>query len=259
MPKLTTIILLFLSSLLYAQDSTKLEVLRPLLLDKAVLSGIGLQPIQLKDTPERKFFQKQLYRGKEISIYVVSSESWTVPFEQFWFDEFIYILNGEAKVQSEKGEHKFQTGEYFFAPKGFKGAWEVVAGDQLHYELSVITNQRADSTQVSTYDFPQVLDKTKLSGLDIVFDDQGLYEENLFAGVELTIKVKAEKPRSADLAQAQKEKLIGLLSGQITIEDQTGENHVFYTGDYFVLPHNFRGKWTSQGHGMVKYITVEKT
>lgn len=235
------------------------ESIQPLLLDKSVLSGLGLEQVELKDTPERKFFQKQLYRGKEISVYVVSSESWVVPFDAFWFDEFIYILNGKAKVKSEEAVHHFESGEYFFAPKGFKGEWEVDCGSNLHYELSVITNRRADSIAVSKEASPKLLNKSILSGSSIEFDKNGLYEENLAEGVELTIKLKAERPREYKIDSPEKEKLICLLSGQLAIQDSDGNEQLFYSGDYIVIPHGFTGLWKSEGHTLVKYISVEKS
>ncbi len=234
-------------------------VTKPIRLDRAALSGIGLKQIQLKDTPERQFFQKRLYQGKTISVYVVSSESWTVPFDKFWFDEFIYILNGKARVQANGENHYFQSGEYFFAPKGFPGEWEVQAGDHLHYELSVITNQRADSTAVSKYTTPQLLDKTELSGITIALDEHGHYERVLMDGVELLIRLQAEAPRDVVLTTPEKEKLICLLSGQLELTATDGTSELFYSGDYVVIPPGFTGQWISQGHSIIKYITIEKS
>lgn len=259
--KLTLLLLLsiFVTQLSAQEKSKNQKIITPILLDKAVLSGVGLDKINLKHEPERTFHQKRLYGGEEISVYVVSSDTWTSPFDAFWFDEFIYIFQGKAKVTSEHGEHHFNSGEYFFAPKGFKGEWGVQAGDHLHYELSVITNKRADSTQISKHKYPQILDKNVLSGNDIIFNKNGHFEKILFEGIELTIKLKAEKPRSTQMDGMEKEKLICLLSGVISLKDNSGKLHQFYAGDYFVLPTGFKGKWESQGHSLAKFITVEKS
>ncbi len=233
--------------------------LRPILLDKEALSGIGLQKIKPKDTPERDFFQKRLYGGKEISVYVVSSQSWTVPFDAFWFDEFIYILHGKGKVHLDDQEDMiFNSGEYFFAPKGFPGKWEVQAGDNYHYELSVITNKRADSTDVSPTKAPHLLDKSIMSGVDITWDEDGLYQEILADGIELQIFLKAEQPRTVDIASWQKEQLISVQSGIIKLTDSDGEEHTYYAGDFFVLPETYKGTWQSQGHSLCKYVVVQK-
>ena len=37
---------------------------RPLLLDKSVLSGVGLKKIDFKEEPEKQFYQKRLYLFK---------------------------------------------------------------------------------------------------------------------------------------------------------------------------------------------------
>ena len=103
-------------------DSAK--VLEPILIDKSTLSGIGLEKIELNDQPGREFFQKNLYRGKDLSVYVVSSQSWPGRMDNFAIDEYIFMLNGKARVKPDGGEdHFFQTGEHFFAPKGYTGEW----------------------------------------------------------------------------------------------------------------------------------------
>ena len=236
------------------------RVVRPVLLDKAALSGIGLKKVEMKDTPERDFFQKRLYGGKEISVYVISSQSWVTPFDAFWFDEFIYILQGKGKVHLEDQEAlTFNSGEYFFAPKGFSGKWEVQAGDNYHYELSVITNKRADSTKVSTSKAPYLLDKSIMSGVDITWDEDGLYQEILADGIELQIFLKAEQARTMDIASWEKEQLISVQSGIIKLKDVDGEEHTYYAGDFFVLPKAYKGTWASEGHSLCKYVVVQKT
>ncbi len=231
----------------------------PVLLDKEALSGIGLEKITLKDTPERDFFQKRLYRGKEISVYVVSSESWTVAFDSFWFDEFIYILQGKGVIHlDDQDDMTFHSGEFFFAPKGFSGKWEVQAGDNYHYELSVITNQRVDSTKAYAAKTPYLLDKSLLSGTDIVWDNNGRYEQTLADGIELKIILKAEQPRTTIITSWPKEQLLCLQSGMISLSDMSGEKHKYYAGDFFVIPKNYQGTWTSDGHSLCKYVVIQK-
>ena len=246
---------------LAAQESLQSsKVVKPILLDKTALSGIGLDTIELKIEPNRAFFQKNLFRGNEISVYVVSSESWISTFNEFWFDEFICILNGRARVISGEEEAEyFHANEFFFAPKGFPGSWEVQAGGQIHYELSVITNNRADADLKSTYTSPFLLDKTKLSGFDFEFNSEGKYQETLADGIELDIFLHIEKPRLDKIESPRKEQLICLLSGQIEIKDLDGNQHIFSTGDYFVLPDGLIGTWQSRGHGQVKYLSIRKS
>jgi len=232
----------------------------PILLDKSFLSGVGLKKITLQDEPDKIFHQSQLFRGLDISIYVVSTETWDNHFDDFSFDEFIHIYQGEANVIPKNGDvQTFQTGDYFFAPKGFKGDWNINAGEHLHYELSVISSQRVESSDNVKPLTHQLIDPNKLSGAQIKLDATGEYEEVLVEGVELTIRLKAEKPTTDQKITIPNDQMIRLLSGQISIVDIDENTHTFYTGDFFVLPNDFSGVWTSQGHGLIKYLLVEKT
>ncbi len=241
----------------FSQDIAVMS--KPLLLDKEVLSGVGLGKVELKNEPGRDFFQKRLYRGEDLSVYVVSSQSWQSQFESFWFDEFIYLFNGSADI-TPKGEAKqrFNNGDFFFAPKGFTGSWEILAGDHYHYELSVITTKRADSSMRSTEIKPRLLRGFQISGSMITFKENGLFEKELTKGPELSILLKAEKPREAKINNA-KEQLIYLLSGQLQLTAMGGSEQKFFTGDFFVLPKGFTGIWQSKGHGIIKMLAVQKT
>ena len=255
MQKVALVFLLFSSLWSNAQERNQ-----PLLLDRSVLSGVGLEKIDLKDEPEKDFHQKRLYSGEDISIYVVSTETWNNDFKNFWFDEFIYMYHGEALIKPENGRSMlFHSGDYFFAPKGFTGEWEIRAGNHLHYELSVITTHRADSTRISAEDDHQLFNRSTLSGAHIDLNEVNPYHEILRKGVELTVTLHAERPSSIQMSDQSKERLVHLLSGQISIVDINEEEHTFYTGDFFVLPKNCQGEWKSNGHGMIKYLTVEKS
>ncbi|RNC87736.1 MAG: DUF861 domain-containing protein [Winogradskyella sp.] len=252
---LTAIVLVLVLAIVNAQNTN----LAPILLDKSVLSGVGLQKIELKAEPEKDFYQKQLYQGEDISIYVVSTETWNNDFKNFWFDEFIYMYHGEAIIKPQKGRTQlFHSGDYFFAPKGYTGEWEIKAGNHLHYELSVITTRRADSTIKSKNLEHLLFHKSLLSGAQIELDSNGKYIKTLKQGVELTINLKAEKPSTQDL-KSSKDTLVQLLSGQITITAIDGTKQTFYSNDFFVLPKGLLGSWKSDGHGLVKYLTIEKT
>lgn len=260
--KLSAFILLifsFITTQLVGQFDS-VSVIRPLMLDKAVLSGVGLKRIKLKDDPEKIFHQKMLYRGDDISVFVVSTESWNNEFSNFWFDEFVYMFHGEAIVKPKMGQAQiFYSGDYFFAPKGYTGSWEIRAGENLHYELSVITTKRADSTYVSQDLSHQLFSRSRLSGAQISFDRSENQAEVLRKGVELTVSLMAEKPGSRELNEPFKEAMIQLLSGQITLIDAEGAEYDFYAGDFFVIPKGFKGGWRSSGHGIIKYLQVEKT
>ena len=252
---LTMVWLLFLTGLAEAQN----DPIVPVLLDRSVLSGVGLRKVDLKDEPEKDFYQKRLYRGEDISIYVVSTETWNNEFKNFGFDEFIYMYHGEAIVKPLNGKVQlFHSGDYFFAPKGYTGEWEIKAGNNLHYELSVISTERADPTITSENSEHQLFQKSTLSGAHIELKSGEKYGEILRKGVELTVSLRAEKPSEWKIEPA-KEMLIQLLSGQVTIKIPEGTERTFYSRDFFVIPKNLTGNWKSEGHGLVKYLTIEKT
>lgn len=253
-------LLLFIGIFCFQNSFAQNDLLKPILLDKSVLSGVGLKKIDFKNEPEKDFYQKQLYRGEDISIYVVSTETWNNKMKNFPFDEFIYMFHGEALVKPQNGRTQlFQTGDYFFAPKGYTGEWEIRAGDYLHYELSVIASKRADSTAIQKGANHQLFDRSTLSGASIALDEKGQFSQTLEQGAELTIRLKAEAPTAREINEPEKEKLIRILSGQLTIASQDDSKQIFYAGDFFVLPKGFIGEWKSEGHGLVKYLTVEKT
>ncbi len=263
MPRLSfCLIFLFgFVSVLNAQNGTN-EIIRPLLLDKATLSGVDLKPITNPNEPERQFFQKNLYRGPEISVYIVSSETWPGQMNNFGIDEFLFVLNGQARISPLHGaERLFKTGDYFFAHRGYTGGWETQG--EYYYELSVITTKRAASTEQLTGRLPQLLDRAKLSGFGLTkVDSSGSserYRDLLASGVELSVSVEAETPQAYKIANPLPEQLVGVLAGKITITAADGQSDTFYAGDWFVLPHGFTGTWSSEGHRLCRTLRIYET
>ena len=233
---------------------------KAILLDKSVLSGVGLDKIDLKDEPEKDFYQKQLFRGEDISVYVVSTQTWNNTMDNFPFDEFIYMFHGEAIVKPKVGPSQlFYSGDYFFAPKGYTGEWEIKAGENLHYELSVIASKRSDSTTIKKDAQHKLFSSSLLSGASIVLDETGGYNQLLEQGAELTIELKAEKSQTKFIIDDGMEQMIHLLSGRITVTNADDTSQTFYAGDFFIIPKGFSGSWVNEGHGLVKYLTVSKT
>lgn len=238
----------------------KPKAISPILLDQSALSGVGLKKIDLKDEPEKDFYQKNLFRGKDISIYVVSTESWTNKIKNFPFDEFVYMLHGEAEVRPDTGKvQQFYSGDYFFAPRGFTGEWEIKAGENLHYELSIIASRRADSLLNWIGRNHQLFPRSKLSGTHIKLNESGYFAESLFFGNELKVTLRAEKPTKKKWNQDTTDLFLQILSGQVTMTDLDNNKHTFYTGDFLVIPNGFKGEWESEGHGIVKYLVVKRT
>ncbi|MEL7533864.1 MAG: cupin domain-containing protein [Bacteroidota bacterium] len=246
---------------LSAQNDNE-AVIRPLLLDKSTLSGDDLKPISNPNEPERQFFQKNLYRGPKISVYIVSSETWPGEMDNFGIDEFLYVLNGRARISPHHAsERVFERGDYFFAHRGYTGAWET-QGDY-YYELSVITTRRADSTEQLTGRLPEALDQTKLSGFGLTkVDSSGgaeRYHDVLASGIELSVSIEAESPQIRKIANPLPEQLVGVLAGKLTLTATDGQSQTFFAGDWFVLPQGFRGSWESEGHRLCRTLRVYET
>ncbi|MEO0573047.1 MAG: cupin domain-containing protein [Bacteroidota bacterium] len=245
-------------ALVSAQKSN--EDIKPIGLDKSTLSGVGLEKIDLKEEPEKDFYQKNLFWGKELGVFVVGTESWVNTITNYPFDEFIYMYNGEAIVKPTQGTSQiFYSGDYFFAPKGYHGDWEIKGNNQIHYELSVITTTRTDSTKIHKNSSHRLFPKSVLTGNTIVLNDAGYYEQVLQKGAELTVKLIGEKMGERPLIKTTREQLIHILAGQIKIIDAKADVHTYYAGDFFVLPKGLVGTWATDGHNLVKYLTVEKT
>ena len=178
----------------------------------------------------------------------------------FPFDEFVFMLHGQALVNPVKGPMQlFNRGDYFFANKGYSGDWEINGGDHLHYELSVIATKRADTNLIKKDAQHQLIDPATLSGVHIELDENGEFSEVLAEGIELSMRLKAESPREHAVFAEEKDIMIHLLSGMIEVKDESGGVHKFYTGDFFVIPGGCKGEWSSRGHGLTKYIIIESS
>lgn len=254
------LLLMTSSILLHISICAQEEVITPKLLDRSILSGVGLKKIDLKDDPDKDFYQRNLFWGKDLGVFVVSTENWVNKNKNYPFDEFVYMYHGEAVITPDNAPSKvFHSGDYFFAPKGSNGNWEIRGGDFLHYELSVITTKRADSSKISNTLEHQLFDRSTLSGTAITVDKNGLFEKTLQEGLELTISLHAEQPREITIATPLQEQMIQILSGQLTLTDKANKTQIFYSGDFLIIPYGFTGNWKSEGHGLLKYIRVEKT
>lgn len=252
-------IFLFLLSTQYIFAQTTIEnIISPIKLDRETLSGVGLEKIDIKAEPEKDFYQKNLFRGDVLSVYVVSTASWTNKMDNFPFDEFVYMYHGQAKITPLDGPiQTFYTGDYFFAPKGFTGDWEIIAGENLHYEFSVISSKRAEKALDKVDNHHQLFDKELISGVDIRLDSEGRFSSLLQKGAELTIHLNAESPDTRSIVSPSKEAVIHILSGQLKLTDQNQVEQIFHSGDFLVLPKGFTGDWTSDGHGLMKYLIIE--
>lgn len=231
----------------------------PILMDKLALSGLGLKQVTSSADPERVLFQKRLYHGEEISVYIVASETKTAHWENYGLEEFIYVFNGRARLHPMNADQQyFYPGDFFIVPKGYSGEWETQGGATFYYELSVIANDR--STIPSPNKMPVGMHKAKIAGIDLtpMGNKENEYYDVLHQGKDLIITTHSEKPTFLSSFTCDTEQLIYVIAGAVTLQTKEGEQFTYYTGDFFVLPKEFKGSWKSEGHELFRTLRVQK-
>ena len=248
------LLICFLYSLLsYAQRGS----IYPFQINEELLSGLNIPKLELKAHPEREYFQRRIYKGEELSVYILSSETALNEINDFPIDEFVYYLDGRADITTEKGAFlQFWAGDYLFVPKGFSGNWTNNGGPKYHLELSVISNQRADSTLVSTAQNPFLLDRSLLSGLGLTQVDSTHYRALIYDGVELEIWTESEETNTKEILSYPREEFIHVLNGKLTLTTENSVTIEFVQGDFFVLPQGFRGTWKAEGQNLLRLLKV---
>ncbi len=233
------------------------QVPKPFPIDEKYLSGLDIPKFELKAHPEREYFQKRLYRGSELTVFILSSETADNAFESFPLEEFVYFLNGRADVTPKnEAQISFYPNDYIFVPKGFAGKSTNNGGNTYHLELSVISNRRTDSTQLSKPQKPFVLDKELLAGIGLTQISETLYRDELYSGVELQIITESEEATEKQISNSPKEQFIQVLNGKVTLTPTGAAPQTFYAGDFFILPKGFNGLWQSEGANLCRTLRV---
>ncbi|PKV49522.1 uncharacterized protein DUF861 [Aquimarina sp. MAR_2010_214] len=236
----------------------------PVLLDKKMMSGIGLKQVKAPWDPDRELYQKRIYNGIDLGIYVVCSETAKATWENYKAEEFIYVINGQAKL-TPKGEKTktFNAGDFFFAPRGYTGDWETVGGNKYYYELAVVAKKKGETSK-SEIPNPFLVDKERFSGINITRIDtpsgeQESYRDMLYEGEDLTMVIEAEKPQKKEIKHSTQEQLIYVIGGAVNITPKGEVSSTFFTGDFFVLPQGFTGSWESEGFDLFRTLNVTKS
>lgn len=250
-----------MSSNIQAQSEADSDVVQPILIDKEAFSGLDLSRIELSNQPEREFFQKNVYKGEELGIYMISSETAMGSFDPFSIEEFVFLINGQSRIVPQ-GEDAvlFQSGDFIITPKGYRGSWETIGGNTYHLELSVISSQRSDSAQFSNFSIPFSINKTLISGIGLnslnAQEEVAQYVDTVLSGIELMVTVEGEESRTMELEETDEEVVLCVLAGMVTLTPTSASPSTFYTGDVFVLPKGFSGKWESEGHNLFRTIQI---
>lgn len=253
---------LAISLLTFAAGSVFAEtkIIQPVLLDKATLSGLNLEPVTADwAPPDRELFAKRVYSGKKFDVTVMAGDTARTQFKNYPVDEFVYVINGQATLTGEDGvAQTFKTGDFFMVPKGFNGEWHS-QGNKYFQELIVIMKERSDVVSKGSTR-PFLIDKTKLSGLGIkkttwaADPDREVYREVLYDGSELEVAIVAGASATTTFSEPMGEEFVYVVNGTATLTPEGGKPHVFYTGDFFVVPEGFVGTWTSTGNHLYREL-----
>ncbi|MEM9858039.1 MAG: cupin domain-containing protein [Bacteroidota bacterium] len=246
MNKLTLTVLLFTWSFysLNAQNN-KSGVFR---IPQDQLAGEGLTFRESK----LEVYQKKVYDGAELGIYMVAIGNGTNEFEDFPIEEFIFWMNGKAKVEPHQGEpFEVQTGDYFIQAKGYKGKWSFVGKDKIHLELAVVAKQRSDSSLRSPISKAMVIDRNILSGASKNHQEP---IAEVYSGVELAVNLINKEYKTSQ--NQEKEKLLQVLNGILKVTSEDGATDTFYPGDFLVIPKNFKGQCESVGFQTLRAFEV---
>lgn len=247
MIKLITLLLLILSSsLVKAQQPETFK------LSKTDLSGENLNPRMVNGQLDHGFYQRQIYNGSSLLIYVLAIDNRTNELQDFPIEEFVFWMNGKAEVDP-LGESAFevQKGDYFIQPKGFNGKWTFVGGDPLHLELSVISKVRAAKSAVSPISQTLIIDEDIISGSSSDHMDSLV---QLYSGAELILNLI--RIPQINFENNPQERLVHVLNGILTIESITGTTQSYYTGDFIVIPIGYQGTWKSTGSQALRVLEL---
>ena len=159
-------------------------------LDKETMSGFNLKPIKLPWAAEdRELKTANLFIGENLVNYVLSSNTATHFWEDFPLDELIYVINGQAVITLEDGTvQKFQKGEFFMIPKGFKGHFETAGGPNFFLGMAIVARKRTTKTVTRNNKTPLQINQESLSGIGL---DQDQEKVIIVKGMELTVSINA--------------------------------------------------------------------
>jgi|GEM_PF-297947 len=232
--------------------------IQPLLLDKSVMSGMNLRRGRNPNQPERRLFFNNLFRGTELNVQIVSSETASATIESYEIDEFVFLLNGAAKLDPQnKASRTYLKGDFFYVPTGFAGDWKTIGAPNFHNEISVTTITRNKSEIDQSKTTPLQFDPAKLAGIDTQYE-MNVTSEMLYDGHEMAVYLKTETPINRSINEPMREQVICILDGELMLTDQAGTMHKFTAGDWLVLPEGFTGSWRGDGHDRLRWLAIEQ-
>lgn len=250
---------LFFSCLFCLAFSSQLIAQDILRLDKATLSGLGLEGGPTEDGTLR--YGKTLYDGDKFNVSVAAGNGpnniEVIEVDSFPIQEFCYLINGSVTFIGKDGQTEtFNTGDFFIIPLGWSGTM-ITQGNHLYQVLLVISDERGVPIPGA---FPSMVDKTNMSGLGLDVSSFPAAGENaesnrktIWDGAELEVTIMDVSSNSADFTDMSEE-FVYVLNGSATLTQVGGEPQTFYTGDFFVVPEGWDGNWTVEGNHLYREL-----
>jgi len=219
---------------------------------KEYLAGQGLEFKKQKDS-SRTVFQKRVYNGNELAVYMVAIETGiTNEFESFPMEEFIFWINGKALVEPKADKAiEIYSGDYFIQAKGFSGKWNFIDNGGLHLELALIAKNRPEEQFKSPISKALVIDKNILSG--VLVPPHGL----IYKGPELTVNLLNTEIQLTK--NHHKERMLHIINGIVTVQSDATHEERLYPGDFFIVPEGFKGSIKSNSLQGLRVFEVFKT
>jgi len=242
---LISVLVMALSTTAFAQQTQSIYQI-----SKELLAGEGLDSIPQRDTT-RTVFQKVVYSGEDLAVFMVAiGTGITNEFEGFPLEEFIFWMNGKAVVEPE-GEEPFavQTGDYFVQAKGFNGKWNFVDIGGVHLELALVAKNRPGPEVKSPISQAMLLDRDMISG--VTTPENGV----IYRGAEINVNLLTEPDQLGKLSQ---ERMLHVLNGVLTVNAEGESERQFYPGDFFIVPADYKGVWSSKSLQSLRVIEVYK-
>ncbi|MEL6341220.1 MAG: cupin domain-containing protein [Myxococcota bacterium] len=236
-----------------AQDPVR-ERSVPFKVDQRHMSGLDLPKRDLKLHPGKEFYQRRIYHGEDLSVFVLGGETIRNVQKDFPMDEFIIYLNGYADIAAAGRSFRLLAGDYAVGPKGWAGTWTNHGVPRFNLELSVISTIR--SPQPGTAKAPFRLDRQALAGVRRQGHASSPFSQVLYEGPEIKVSLAIQPPTSRRIEGSSAETFFHILSGSVTIKAIGSPPKHFYVGDNFVLPSGFAGDWTVEGSNGARFISV---
>lgn len=241
-------------SVLIAQEAEADQVIVPFDIPESYISGLDLSERELDAHPGKDFFQRRVYRGESLSVFVLGGETMVNEQTDFPIDEFIYYLNGHADIEADGRNLTVLGGDYAIAPKGWVGTWTNNGTPRHNLELSVISTQR--SNEKSNLRSPFRIDRRALAGITTSELDGGQAIDLVYAGPELIVTIATQDLGTRRIDAKTPEAFYHILSGSVTITPDGSTPTQFFVGDNFVLPNSFAGDWGIEGRNGLRVIKV---